>query len=75
MKFGLTVVIVALTCSFNVYANHFWKKDYSKIDSIAKVIEPRRNLEKLALELTGPYHDDVSKYRSIIYLGGPPYSV
>lgn len=65
MKFKLIVVFVALICGFNAYANDFWKKDYSKIDSIAKVIEPIRNLEKLVSRLTDHCHNDVSKYRSI----------
>ncbi len=65
MKLRLTVVFVSLICSFNTFANELWKKDYSKIDSIAKAVEPRRNLKKLVSELTDHCHNDVSKYRSI----------
>lgn len=65
MKLRLIAVFVVLLCSINTFANDFWKKDYSQIDSIAKVIEPRHNLKKLVSELTDHCRDDVSKYRSI----------
>jgi transglutaminase/protease-like cytokinesis protein 3 len=48
-----------------VNANDFWKRDYSRIDSIARTIKPTTNLEKLASRLTSNCESDVEKYRAI----------
>lgn len=63
----LTTLLVVLMGSFSldVFANEFWKKDYSRIDSLAKKVKPRNNIEKLTNNLTEYCTSDLEKYRSI----------
>jgi len=48
-----------------MYANDYWKQNYSKIDSFAYTIKPTTNIDKLTAQLIERYSTDAEKYRSI----------
>lgn len=59
------LLISFLFVSNFMYANGYWKKDYSKIDSFAYTIKPTTSIFKLASQLTERYSTEAEKYRSI----------
>lgn len=59
------LLIPVLLFSNFIFANEYWKQDYSKIDSFAYTIKPTVSLVKLAGQLTEPYSTEAEKYRSI----------
>ena len=65
MKHRLVILLIFFTISNHIYANEYWKKDYSKIDSFAVAVKRTTDINKLAIKLTQNYLTDVEKYRSI----------
>lgn len=61
----LGLIIILFFLQTNLYANEFWKKDYSKVDSLALTITATSNVDKLAFDLTNIYSTDLEKYRAI----------
>lgn len=64
MKLILIVALLFLEIT-NTYSNEFWKKDYAKVDSLARTIKATSSIEELALQLTSGYSSEWEKYRSI----------
>lgn len=64
MKFRLVFALVLMVTG-TIHANEFWKKDYSRVDSLALTIKSTGSIEELAFQLTKSYSSDLEKYRSI----------
>ena len=64
MKIILTTFIISFSSIFT-FGNNIWANDFSKVDSISRLVRPIGNIEKLSKKLTSPFKENVQKYRAI----------